>query len=84
MLLPVLSTQLNLYSSGLDPVIRALQIAGVIVIAMAGVGLWSFWGVCRQGSSWFPRIGHAAIAAALLGLLWIGVIGGLISFNVNY
>ena len=32
----------------------------------------------------FERGRHAAIAAALLGLLWIGVVGGLISFNVNY
>jgi len=83
-LLPVLSVQLDVYSTGLDPVIRTLQIAGVIVVALAGAGLWSLWRLWRLQTSWLPRIGNGLIAAALLGLVWIGFIGGLISFNLNY
>jgi CubicO group peptidase (beta-lactamase class C family) len=83
-LLPVLSVQLDVYSSGLDPVIRTLQIAGAIVIALATAGCWSLWRLWRLKASWAHRIGNALIAAALLGLVWIGCIGGLISFNLNY
>jgi hypothetical protein len=30
------------------------------------------------------RLGNGLIAAALLGLVWIGYVGGLLSFNLNY
>lgn len=83
-LTPVANTQLDFYSSGLDPVIRALQVGGLIVIAAAAVGLWSAWRLWRIESSWAVRLGNAAIAAALAGMVWIGVMGGLISFNLNY
>jgi CubicO group peptidase (beta-lactamase class C family) len=83
-LLPVLSLQLDFYSASLDWVIRALQFAGAIVIALSAVGIWSVWRLSRLESSWLPRVGNGVIAAALLGLVWIGAIGGLISFNVNY
>jgi hypothetical protein len=36
------------------------------------------------GATWPSRIGNGLIATALLGLVWIGFIGGLISFNLNY
>src|SRR6185437_3379719 len=83
-LLPAMSLQLDVYSTGLDPVIRALQILGVIVIGFAGVGLWSLWRLCRAQTSWPSRIGNGLIAAALLGLVWIGFVGNLIGFNLNY
>jgi CubicO group peptidase (beta-lactamase class C family) len=83
-LLPVLSLQLDFYSASLDWVIRALQFAGAVVIALSAVGIWSVWRLSRLESSWLPRVGNGVIAAAMLGLVWIGVIGGLISFNVNY
>jgi hypothetical protein len=83
-LTPVLATQLDFYSTSLDGVIRALQIAGLMVIALAAVGIWSFWRFCRVDTSWSFRIGNGAIVAALIGLVWIGFIGGLIGFNLNY
>ncbi|MBS0418086.1 MAG: beta-lactamase family protein [Proteobacteria bacterium] len=82
-LTPVLSIQLDFYSAALDPVIRTLQLAGVVVVALAAVGigcLWRLW----SAVSWPARIGNGLIAAGLVGLVWIGVIGGLISFNLNY
>jgi CubicO group peptidase (beta-lactamase class C family) len=83
-LTPVLSIQLDFYSTALDPVIRTLQIVGVIVIALAVVGGWNMWRLCTTEASWTSRVGNGFIAAALIGLVWIGVIGGLISFNLNY
>jgi len=83
-LLPVLSTQLDFYSTAHDPLIRALQIAGLIVIAFAALSLWSLWRLSRLPVSWSCRIGNGLIAAALLGLVWIGSVGGLLGFNLNY
>ncbi len=83
-LVPVLSTQLDFYSTALDPVIRALQIGGVAVIALAAVGVWSVWRLCGLPVSWPSRIGSGLIAAALLGIVWIGFMGDLIGFNLNY
>jgi len=82
-LTPVLSIQLDFYSEALDPLIRTLQLAGVVVIVLGAVGiscLWRLW----SGASWPSRIGNGLIAAGLVGLVWIGIIGGLISFNLNY
>ncbi len=83
-LLPVLGLQLEFYSTAHDPLIFALQVAGLIVIAFAAVGLWSLWRLSRLPVSWPSRIGNGLIAAALLGLVWIGFVGGLIGFNLNY
>ena len=83
-LTPVLSIQLDFYSTALDPVIRTLQITGIAVIALAAVGCWNLWRLCGSEVSWTARVGNGLIAAALVGLVWIGVIGGLISFNLNY
>jgi CubicO group peptidase (beta-lactamase class C family) len=83
-LLPALSVQLDFYSRSHDSIIRALQIGGVVAIAAAVVGVWSLWRLARLGVSWPVRIGNGLIAAALLGLVWIGFVGGLVSFNLNY
>jgi hypothetical protein len=61
-----------------------LQVAGLIVIALGAAGLWGLWRLCRLETSWLSRLGNGAIAAALLGAVWIGAIGGLLSFNLNY
>lgn len=82
-LTPVLNIQLDFYSSALDPVIRTLQLVGVVVVVLAAVGMGCLWRLA-PGLSWPARIGNGLIAAALVGLVWIGIIGGLISFNLNY
>jgi ABC-type nickel/cobalt efflux system permease component RcnA len=42
-LAPVLSVSLWVYSWRFDPVVRALQLAGLLVIAATAVGLWALW-----------------------------------------
>ena len=71
-------------STGLDATIRALQLAGLIVIALAAMSIWSFWRLWRLQPPWLYRLGNGAIAAALLGLVWVGLTGGLLGFNLNY
>jgi len=83
-LTPVLSVQLDFYSAGHDPLIRTLQIAGLVVIAVAVAGIWGVWRLFKMGVSWPSRIGNGLIAAALVGLVWIGFVGGLLGFNLNY
>jgi CubicO group peptidase (beta-lactamase class C family) len=83
-LLPVVSVQLDFYSSAHDSLIRTLQFGGLIAVAFAAAGIWSLWRVSTLGATWPSRIGNGLIATALLGLVWIGFIGGLISFNLNY
>jgi len=84
LLTPVLSLELWVYSTRLDPVVRGLQIAGLLVIAAAAVGVWSLWRIARLRSSRMVWVRNAALAAALLGIVWIGFVGKLFSFNLNY
>src|SRR6516162_3157314 len=53
LLAPVLNTELWVYSWKLDPVVRTLQLAGLLVIAAAAVGVWGLWRISRLGSSRF-------------------------------
>ena len=84
LLTPVLSLELWVYSTRLDPVVRGLQIAGLLVIAAAAVGVWSLWRIARLRSSRMVWVRNAALAAALLGIVWIGFVGKLFGFNLNY
>jgi hypothetical protein len=84
LLKPVLSLDLQVYSAALDPVVRTLQWAGLAAIAAAAVGLWSTWRLFKLDGSIHYRLWNGALAAAMLGIVWIGFVGKLISFNLNY
>jgi CubicO group peptidase (beta-lactamase class C family) len=84
LLMPVLNTELWVYSTRFDPVVRALQLAGVLSMAAAAVGVWSLWRIAGLKSSGLVWVRNAALAAALLGVVWIGFAGKLFSFNLNY
>jgi CubicO group peptidase (beta-lactamase class C family) len=84
LLKPVLSLDLQVYSSALDPVVRSLQWAGLGAIAAAAVGLWSTWRLFKLDVSIRYRLWNGALAAAMLCIVWIGFVGKLISFNLNY
>jgi CubicO group peptidase (beta-lactamase class C family) len=81
---PVLNTELWVYSSGFDPVVRALQLAGILVIAAAAAGVWCLWRLSELRASGWAWLRNGVLAAALVGIVWIGFLGGLISFNLNY
>jgi len=84
LLSPVLSVKLWVYSWRLDPVVRMLQLAGVLVIAAVAVGVWALWRISRLQSTRSAWVRNAALAAALLGIVWFAFMGRLLSFNLNY
>jgi hypothetical protein len=81
---PILSLQIDFYTTAHDGLIRFMQLTGLIVMALAVVGVFSYWRLLKCGVSWPSRIGNGLIAAALVGVVWIGLIGQLMSFNLNY
>jgi CubicO group peptidase (beta-lactamase class C family) len=81
---PVLKTDLQVYGPALDPIVRTMQIAGILIIATACVGIWIAWRMFNVQSSWLSRIWTVGVAAALIGVVWIGFMGQLISFSLNY
>jgi CubicO group peptidase (beta-lactamase class C family) len=84
LLRPLLSLELDIYNSSLDPVVMALQFAGVLAIAAAALGVWSAWRLSRLPIPRTSRVWGWIVAAALLGVIWIGFMGGLLRFSVNY
>jgi len=84
LLAPVLSLELWVYSSQLDPAIRAMQLVGVLIIAASGAGIWALWRLAQLRASRSGWVRCAAVAAALLGVVWIGFVGRLFSFDLNY
>lgn len=84
MMQPVLGEQLQFYSYRMDPLVGTLELSGLLAVAAAGAGLWAAWRLFKTDAPWLSRIWNGAVAAALLGVVWIGVMGGLMTFNLNY
>jgi CubicO group peptidase (beta-lactamase class C family) len=81
---PTLNLDLDFYSSSLDPVVGTLEAAGVLAIAAAVLGIWSAWRLSRLNVPRKLPLWGFVTAAGLLGVVWIGFIGGLIRFSLNY
>jgi hypothetical protein len=81
---PLLTNDLQVFSTHLDPVVRMMQLAGLLVVAAAGVGIWVAWRMFQTDSTWLSRLWNVAVAASLLGIAWIAFMGNLLSFNLNY
>jgi hypothetical protein len=81
---PTLNLELDFYSRSLDPIIGAVQAAGLLAIAAAVLGIWSAWHLSRLNIPRRSRIGGFVTAVGLLGVAWIGIIGGLIRLSLNY
>ena len=84
LLMPVLSVELWVYSWRLDPVVRMLQLAGLLVIVAVAVAVWALWRISGLQSTRIAWLRNAALAAALLGIVWFAFMGRLFSFNLNY
>jgi CubicO group peptidase (beta-lactamase class C family) len=81
---PTLNLELDFYSSSLDPIIGTLEAAGLLAIAAAALGLWSAWRLSRLNIPRRLPLAGFVVALGLLGVVWIGLIGGLIRFSLNY
>ena len=84
LLRPVLNLELNFYSSSHDSLVMTLQFAGLGAIAAAALGVWSAWRLSRLDIARASRVWSCLVAASLLGVVWIGYMGGLLRFSVNY
>jgi len=84
---PVLKTEIGIYNYSNDAIVGALEISGLLAVAAAGVGAWVAWRLNSDrgiGATRATRIWSVLVALALLGVVWIGVVGKLMSWNLNY
>ncbi len=84
LLMPLVNLQIEVYRESLDPVIRTLQLAGVIALVAAAFGLWSAWRLSRRHVPIASRAWAWLSAASLVGIAWIAFMGGLLRFSLNY
>ena len=84
LLRPALNLDLDFYSSSHDSIVMTLQFAGVGAIAAAALGVWSAWRLSRLNIARASRVWSGIVAASLWGVVWIGYMGGLLRFSVNY
>ena len=83
-LAPILDTRVEVYNNTLDGTIRALQVAAIVPIAAAAIGVWNVVVGARQPLGWGVKLRAAIVALALLGVLWIATIAHLIGWSLNY
>jgi hypothetical protein len=81
---PILVTDVAFYNGGLDAVVGLLQLSGVLAVAAAAAGGWVAWRLFRVDASRLTRAWGVLVALALLGVVWIGLMGRLMSVNLNY
>jgi hypothetical protein len=83
-LAPILQNRLDTYNTSLDGTLRMLQFGALIPILGAAVGIWNTWLTMRSERHWIAKIASAILAAALIGIVWIGWAGSLLNFNLEY
>ncbi|MGG7606420.1 serine hydrolase [Massilia sp. BKSP1R2A-1] len=81
---PVLSTDVAVYHSGIDWIVGLLEASGLLAIGAAAVGVWVAWRMRRTGASRLTRAWAVLVALGLLGVVWLGLVGHLITWNLNY
>ena len=84
MVKPILSVQVTVYHSGIDWLVGLLQASGLLAIGAAGAGVWVAWRMWRSGATRWTRAWAVLVALALLGMVWLGFVGQLIGWNLNY
>ncbi|VXC99045.1 serine hydrolase domain-containing protein [Sphingomonas sp. 8AM] len=81
---PILDQHVDAYNASLDGMIRLLQVAAVIPVAAAIVGVWNFIEAARGPFGRGVQLRAALVALALGGLLWVAVTAHLIGWSLNY
>ena len=84
LIMPLLSTDVAVYRTAIDWVVGLLEVSGLLAIGAAGVGVWVAWRMQRTGASRLTRVWAVLVALALLGMVWLGVVGQLMTWNLNY
>lgn len=81
---PVLDTDVGVYRTAIDWVVGLLEASGLLAIAAALAGVWVAWRMGRTDATRWTRAWAVLVALALLGVVWLGVVGKLITWNLNY
>jgi CubicO group peptidase (beta-lactamase class C family) len=81
---PVLDTDVGVYRTAIDWIVGLLEASGLLAIAAALAGVWVAWRMGRAGATRWTRTWAVLVALALLGVVWLGVVGKLITWNLNY
>lgn len=81
---PILSTDVAVYHSGIDWVVGLLEASGLLAIGAAVVGVWVAWRMRRLDASRLTRVWSVLVALGLVGVVWLGLSGHLITWNLNY
>jgi CubicO group peptidase (beta-lactamase class C family) len=81
---PVLSTDVAAYHSGIDWVVGLLEASGLLAIGAAAVGVWVAWRMRRTDATRLTRVWAVLVALGLVGVVWLGLVGHLITWNLNY
>jgi CubicO group peptidase (beta-lactamase class C family) len=84
LMLPILSLQVQFYSFRIDGLVLTMELAGIVPLIAAGVGLWTTWRLFGLRTPRLSLLWSTLVAAALVGIVWISVMGGLQGVNLNY
>ena len=80
----MLSTYVAAYHSGIDWVVGLLEASGLLAIGAAAVGVWVAWRMRRTDATRLTRVWAVLVALGLVGVVWLGLVGHLITWNLNY
>ncbi|MBP1202972.1 CubicO group peptidase (beta-lactamase class C family) [Duganella sp. 1411] len=81
---PLLNTDVGVYRTSIDWVVGLLEVSGLLAVGAAAAGVWVAWRMARTDATRLTRAWAVLVALALLGVVWIGVVGRLMTWNLNY
>ena len=81
---PILNTDFGMYNASNDWLVGAVELSGILAVGAAAAGVWAAWRMLRSDASRLARVWGVLVALALLGFVWIGIVGQLLSWNLNY
>jgi len=81
---PVLSTDVAVYSYKIDWLVGVLEVSGLLALAAAVAGVWTAWRMLRTDAAPLARGWSVVVALALVAVVWLGVVGQLMTWNLNY
>lgn len=81
---PVLSTDVAAYSYKIDWLVGVLEVSGLLALTAAVAGVWAAWRMLRSDAAPLARAWSVVVALALLAVVWLGVVGQLMTWNLNY
>ncbi len=84
-LISVMSSDIDNFTSAVDPWLWLLQIAGLIAfVGGLAVMLWNAWLVWKGKRRWTSKLWSVVLVLAAAVILWIAIVFKLLAFTVNF